>query len=482
MRKIFYAADMTKKHPITVAYGDGIGPEIMESVLRILEQGGALLEIEKVKMGEQLYLAGHPTGIDEDAWESLRRTKVFLKAPMTTPQGGGYRSLNVTVRARLGLYANIRPCVSYAPFVATKHPRMDVVIIRENEEDLYIGTEYRQSADVATALKMISRPGCERIIRYAFEYARRYGRKKVTCMTKDNILKLTDGLFHKVFDEIAQEYPDIENEHWIVDIGFARLAATPEVYDVIVTANLYGDILSDIAGQIAGSIGLSGSANIGDHAAMFEAVHGSAPKHAGKNTANPSGLLLGAIAMLVHIHQNEAATRIHNAWLTTLEKGIHTSDIFVPSTSHQKVGTQQFGDAVIKHLGQTPQTLTSVSYTPQKSSPRHTALQPLTTKRELVGVDVFISSHSAVQTLASTLAALNTPSLSLSQIFNRGATVWPDPLPETYCIDTWRCRFLSTSPITTQLIFSLLHRLADAHLDILKAENLYTFDNKPGFS
>src|SRR5437016_2416064 len=232
--------------PITVAYGDGIGPEIMDATLRIIQAAGARLDVETIEVGEKVYLRGISTGIEPSAWESLRRTRVFLKAPITTPQGGGYKSLNVTTRKTLGLYANVRPCVSYPPFVKTKHPNMDVVIVRENEEDTYAGIEYRQTADVYQCLKIISRPGSEKIVRYAFEYARRNNRKKVTCFTKDNIMKLTDGLFHKVFDEIAAEYPDIEQEHWIVDIGAAKLADTPEAFDVIVMPNLYGDVLSDV--------------------------------------------------------------------------------------------------------------------------------------------------------------------------------------------------------------------------------------------
>ena len=234
------------KMPIAVAYGDGIGPEIMSTTLHILEEAGAALELHVIEIGEKMYLKGIPTGIEPSSWETIRQTKAFLKAPITTPQGGGFKSLNVTIRTSLGLYANVRPCVAYAPFVATKHPGMDVVIVRENEEDLYAGIEYRQSPDVCKSLKLISRPGSEKIIRYAFEYARHYNRKKVTCFVKDNIMKISDGLFHLVFKEIAQEYPDIEKESWIVDIGAAKLADTPEIFDVIVMPNLYGDILSDV--------------------------------------------------------------------------------------------------------------------------------------------------------------------------------------------------------------------------------------------
>src|SRR3954471_8801091 len=348
--------------PITVAYGDGIGPEIMEATLHILKEGGAKLAIEKIDIGEKVYLAGNTSGIEPSAWDSLRDTRVFLKAPITTPQGGGYKSLNVTVRKTLGLYANVRPCVAYHPFIETKHPGMDVVIVRENEEDLYAGIEYRQTDQVMQCLKIISRPGSEKIIRYAFEYARRHNRKKITCFTKDNIMKLTDGLFHKIFNEIAADYPAIENEHWIVDIGAAKLANTPDVFDVVVMPNLYGDILSDVAAQIAGSVGLAGSANIGEQAAMFEAIHGSAPRRAGQNLANPSGLLLGAVLMLVHIGQPDVAARVHNAWLRTIEDGIHTYDIYTERVSTQKAGTKEFAAAVIARLGQQPETLKAVAY------------------------------------------------------------------------------------------------------------------------
>lgn len=298
---------------ITVAYGDGIGTEIMDAALRIITAGGANLAIEKIQIGEAVYSNGITSGIEPGAWDCLRRTKVFLKAPITTSQGGGFKSLNVTIRKAFGLFANVRPCPAYSPYVSTKHPGMDVVVIRENEEDLYGGIEHRQTEDVTQCLELLSRPGNERLIRYAFEYARRYGRNKVTCFTKDNIMKLTDGRFHKVFHEVAAEYTDQESEHWIVDIGAAKPADTPEEFDVVVLPKLYGDILSDVATQIAGSVGLAGSANIGTDVAMFEAIHGSAPPVAGQNLANPSGLLLGAVQMLVHIGQGEVAARVHNA-------------------------------------------------------------------------------------------------------------------------------------------------------------------------
>jgi isocitrate dehydrogenase len=469
---------------ITIARGDGIGPEIMDATLRVLEAAGARLEIEEIEIGESVYKRGYTAGIEPEAWESLRRTKVFLKAPITTPQGGGFKSLNVTVRKTLGLYANVRPCVSYHPFVKTKHPNMDVVIIRENEEDLYAGIEHRQTDQVVQCLKLISRPGCEKIVRYAFDYARQNNRKKVTCFTKDNIMKLTDGLFHKVFDEIGQEYPDLEKEHWIVDIGAAKLADTPEAFDVIVMPNLYGDVLSDVAAQIAGSVGLAGSANIGEHVAMFEAIHGSAPRRAGQNLANPTGLLLAGVMMLVHLGQTEAAARAHNALLKTIEDGIHTYDIYSDGVSRQKVGTKEFADAIIDRLGQEPSQLKPVRY--KTVPPRETVSKQAAKRAEkkLVGVDVFLHwTEGNADALAARLTPLNTDHLQLQMITNRGVKVWPGGLPETFCTDHWRCRFMAQGgEAKHRQIVELLGRIEAAGLDFIKTENLCTFDGEPGFS
>ncbi len=479
---------MANNVPITVAYGDGIGPEIMAATLDIIKAGGARIDVEEIEVGEKVYLKGISAGIEPSSWESLRRNRVFLKAPITTPQGGGYKSLNVTTRTAFGLYANVRPCVSYYPFVDTKHPTMDVVIIRENEEDLYTGIEYRQTHDVYESLKLISRPGSEKIIRYAFEYARANNRKKVTCFMKDNIMKLTDGHFHKVFDEIAAEYPDIVKESWIVDIGAAKLADTPEAFDVVVLPNLYGDILSDVSAQLAGSVGLAGSANIGDSCAMFEAIHGSAPRRAGQNLANPSGLLLGAVLMLVHINQPEVAERVHNAWLRTIEEGIHTYDIFVEGVSKQKVGTKEFAEAVIARLGQRPETLKAVSYASsekQEAAPQK-ALTRTNEKKELVGVDVFLEwNQGSADELGAAFKQAGSHGLELKAITNRGARVWPNGLPETFTTDHWRGRFLASqagASVTHAQVAGLLQRIAEAGFDFIKTENLYTFDGKAEYS
>ena len=472
--------------PITVAHGDGIGPEIMAASLHIIQEAGARIQIETIEIGEKVYLSGKLAGIVSSDWESLRRTKVFFKAPITTPQGGGFKSLNVTTRKTLGLYANVRPCVSYHPYVQTKHPGMDVVIVRENEEDLYAGIEHRQTDEVYQCLKLISRPGSEKIVRYAFEYARRNNRKKVTCFTKDNIMKFTDGLFHKVFDEIGAEYPEFEKEHWIVDIGAAKLADTPEIFDVIVMPNLYGDILSDVSAQIAGSVGLAGSANIGDQCAMFEAIHGSAPRRAGQNLANPSGLLHGGLLMLVHIGQPEIAERIHNAWLRTIEDGVHTYDIYKEGVSQQKVGTKEFAEAVVTRLGQKPAHLKAATYS--KEPGKAFAQQVHETKRadkQLIGVDVFFqwNERNPVE-FGRRLEKMNGDGVKLTSLSNRGVKVYPGGFQETFCTDHWRAGFMSeqeNGPVTHQQVVNLLDRIQKDQLDFIKIENLYTFDGQKGF-
>ena len=477
---------MTNKSPITVAHGDGIGPEIMDATLRIIDKAGAALDIEEIVIGKEVYEKGEPSGIAKESWDSLRRTKVFLKAPITTPQGGGFKSLNVTIRKSLGLFANVRPCVSYAPYVETKHPNMDLVIIRENEEDLYGGIEYRQSQDVMASLKLISRPGTERIVRYAFEYARANGRKKVTCMTKDNIMKLSDGLFHKVFDEIGQEYKDIEQDHMIIDIGAAKVASAPHMFDLIVLPNLYGDIVSDIAAEVTGSVGLGGSSNIGQDFAMFEAVHGSAPDIAGQGIANPSGLLLGAVMMLVHIGQGEVAGKVHNAWLKTIEDGIHTGEIFRAGTSKQKVGTKDFADAVIERLGAQPDKMKPANYNGVGAGGmKLPPLKPrVEEKKARVGVDINLNWDGTPDDLAAKILPCVTDNLELSIISNRGVKVWPNGQPETVCADNWRLRFLGKdgSEIKTSQVIALMDRLNQADMNFTKSVMLHTFDGKKGYT
>lgn len=434
---------MRDKQVVSVARGDGIGPEIMEAVLEVLKAAKAPLQFEDVVVGQaavDAVDAGEPSGVPVGALEAIASTGVLLKGPLETPQGGGFASVTMTLRKHFGLFANVRPCRAYAPYVTTFHPEMDIVIIRENEEDLYIGQEYIQTPNVVTATKLISKTGSERIVRYAFEYARACGRKKVTCLTKDNILKQSDGLFHEVFQAVSLEYPELVAEHLIVDIGMARVAHKPEEFDVIVLPNLYGDILSDIALELSGSVGLGGTANIGKNVAMFEAAHGSAPRLAGQDVANPSGLLLAAVSMLRYLGHAAIATEIHNAWMVTLEAGEHTADLYSPKNSSSKLGTQAFAQAVIQNLGKKPKILKASRDASLKASELEPAMPR--TSLSLQGVDIFMywEAPHAREALKD-LIRQDIPDWVLSHVEGRGLVVHPSTGLWPASCDSWRCRF-----------------------------------------
>ena len=476
---------MSEIVPITVANGDGIGPEIMDAVMYIMRKAEARIRVETIEIGEKLYKKNYTSGIANDTWESIERTKVLLKAPITTPQGGGYKSLNVTLRKALGLYANVRPAISYSPFVETKHPELDVVIVRENEEDLYAGIEYRHTRNMRESMKLISRTGCEKIVRYAFEYAVANGRKKVTCFSKDNIMKFSDGIFHQVFDEIAKEYPKIKNEHYIVDIGTARIATQPQIFDVIVTSNLFGDIISDITAEISGSVGLAGSANIGKNYAMFEAIHGSAPDIAGLNIANPSGLLNGATMMLVHIGQGDIAATIENAWKKTIEDGVHTADIYIEGTSTKKVGTKEFAQEVVLRLGKKPSKLKVASYSTSAPKAKDFSYEiDNSEEKTLVGVDVFVDIYAkSAEEVARKVNILDAGKMVMKTISSKGLKVWPRDDEYLLESDHWCCRFMPDSgTIEHADISSLLEKFVEAGIDFVKVENLYEFNGKRGYS
>lgn len=469
---------------IAVAMGDGIGPEIMNSVLQILHEAKANINVDTVEIGEKIYRQGCNSGISRDAWEIIQRNKVLLKAPITTPQGKGYKSLNVTLRKSLGLFANIRPVTSYYPYVFSNHRNMDMIIIRENEEDLYAGIEYQSTASTFLALKMISKAGCEKIIRYAFEYAMLYNRKKVTCISKDNIMKLTDGKFHMIFNEVAREYPRLQADHYIVDIGAARIATRPENFDVIVTLNLYGDIISDIAAEISGSVGLAGSSNIGSKYAMFEAVHGSAPDIAGQNIANPSGLLNAAIMLLDYIGQPNISTLIRNAWLKTIEDGIHTTDIFNDKSSKMKVSTEEFTKAVINNLGQKPtKLLPAIEKKASRISIAQIKTEPVIS--ELEGVDVYINdTEQNVLDIAANMKSIN-HKLVLRTISQRGLIVWPVFEVEEVSNTMLRLRFMRNSindVIGYSDIIDLQKAIIDKSLNIVLIHNLYNYNGVIGFT
>lgn len=469
---------------IVVAYGDGIGPEIMEATLAILKEAGARINIETIEIGEKVYGRGLSSGISNDAWEKVFKHKVLLKAPITTPQGKGYKSLNVTFRKSLGLYANVRPCASFFPFVDSPDSGMDMVICRENEEDLYAGIEYKPSRNTAISHKMITKGGSEKIIRYAFEYARNNGRKKVTCMVKDNIMKIADGMFHDIFKAVALEYKDIESNSIIVDIGSARIASRPSDFDVVVTLNLYGDIISDIAAEVSGSVGLAGSSNIGDDFGMFEAVHGSAPDIAGKGIANPSGLLNGAVLMLEYIGQYDIAAKVKNAWLRTIEDGIHTGDIYRDGVSKKKVGTKEFADAVIKNLGNEPAKLKKYNYKGAGSSGNKNAIAADKSVKKLIGSDILLDATGReLDALAGILKDVH-KDFKLHLISQRGLKIWPETDAKKAALEIINCRFIGfvDTGVTHDMVCSLLSNVVKAGLDVTALHSLYTYDDQIGFT
>ena len=331
-------------HRVTLIPGDGIGPELAEATRRVLDATGIEFEWEVVDAGEAT-IAAHGTPLPDEVLESIRRNKVAIKGPITTPVGEGFRSVNVTLRQALGLYANLRPARSMQG-VVSRFDGIDLVIVRENTEDLYAGIEHRVGRDAAESIKIITREASERIARFAFEYAVANGRRKVTAVHKANIMKLSDGLFLESCRTVAADYAGrIEFEDRIVDNMCMQLVQKPELYDVLVLPNLYGDIVSDLAAGLVGGLGVAPGANIGTDAAVFEAVHGSAPKYAGQNKANPTALILSGALMLRHLGHPDVASRLEEALRAVVAEGRSvTYDL------GGNAGTSQFADAIIERL------------------------------------------------------------------------------------------------------------------------------------
>lgn len=330
-------------YKITLIPGDGIGPEVTEAARRVLDASGVKIEWEVVEAGEKV-MQEYGTPLPDHVLESVKKNKVALKGPITTPVGTGFRSVNVALRQALGLYANVRPVKSYEG-VPSRYTNVDLIIVRENTEDLYAGIEYMAGDDAAVGVKIITRKASERIVRYAFELARREKRRKVTAVHKANIQKLTDGLFLECARKVAQEYPDIEFEDMIVDAMSMKLVQSPENYDVLVMPNMYGDILSDLAAGLVGGLGIAPGANIGEDGAVFEPIHGSAPKRAGQNLANPTATILSGVMMLRYLGELEAADRIERAVAKIIKEGKEVTYDLGGST-----GTKEFADAVIREM------------------------------------------------------------------------------------------------------------------------------------
>ena len=474
---------MKKTHLVTLIPGDGIGPEVIAATQKIIAAAGASIEWETRHAGASVFKQGIPSGVPQETIDSINRTKCVLKGPLETPVGFGEKSANVTLRKLFETFANIRPVSEYKG-VATPYSgrNLDIVMVRENVEDLYAGIEHMQTPEVAQCLKIITRPGCEKIIRYAFEYARTQKKKKIHCATKANIMKLTEGLFKKVFEEVSKDYPEIEAQHIIVDNCAHQLVKKPEQFEVIVTTNMNGDILSDLTSALIGGLGFAPSANIGEHAAIFEAVHGSAPKYAGKDQINPTAAILSGVMMLKHLGEFEAAAKIEAAVRLTWEnEKTQTRDI---AGDTRAIGTNAFTEEVIRNLGRatvraeaTKETvdvrkvLTKLTGTPKT----HTQVQ---------GADIFLEFNGTPGDLGGILehVADNT-AMRLKMISNRGTKVFPGET-HTSCVNHWRCRFINRNgkEISDRQIYDLLFRITELKLKWVHVEKLQDFDGKPAYS
>ena len=390
-------------HLVTLIPGDGVGPEITDAARRIIEAAGVAIEWEVAAAGADVFRSGDTTGVPRETVASIERTRVALKGPLETPVGFGEKSANVTLRKLFETYANIRPA-RQVPGVPTRYDGegIDFIVVRENIEDLYAGVEYLDTRDVAIALKIISRKGSEKILRYAFELARREGRAKVTCATKANILKLTEGMFKRIFEELAPEYPEIVAEHLIIDNVAHQMVKNPAQFDVLVTTNLAGDIISDEASGLVGGLGFAASGNYGDSVAIFEAVHGSAPKYAGKNVINPTALLLSSVMMLRHLGEDASAQRVEDAIFVTLEEGkAVTLDVARQAGDvEEATSTTGFTDAIIANLGRSPSTRYGrprVQRDGPAPAPRPRwsyAPAARAVETTLIGVDVYVESDA----------------------------------------------------------------------------------------
>jgi isocitrate dehydrogenase len=459
-----YVRDSQGRKRVTLIEGDGIGPEVVGATRRIFEAAGANVAWEVHEAGAKVFKAGLPSGVPPETIASIRETRVALKGPLETPVGFGEKSANVTLRKLFETYANVRP-VREMPGVKTPFAGrgIDLVVVRENVEDLYAGIEHMQTPGVAQCLKLMSKKGCERIVRLAFEVAVAEGRRSVHCATKANIMKLTEGLMKRTFEEVAKEYPQIEAHHIIVDNCAHMLVRTPEEFEVIVTSNMNGDILSDLTSGLIGGLGFAPGANLGDEIAIFEAVHGSAPRYAGKNLINPTAVLLSATMMLRHLDEFAVAQAIENAIMVTFESGVYTQDV----VKEGSVTTSAFTDAVIANLGRRSERWSTRDH-------KQLSIRPVDARRDYVrpaarvwsGVDVFVESPVSPDALGQSLEGLveGTP-LRLKMISNRGTKVYPATGGMTDCVDHWRCRFVRRdgAVLDDATLLGLLGRIGEHH-------------------
>lgn len=472
-----------KPIPLTVIPGDGIGPEVVASAQKVLESVGAPFQYEVCQAGAVCFKQGVATGVPEETKQSIMRTRLVLKGPLETPVGYGEKSANVTLRKLFETFVNIRPVREFAGVSTPYSGRgIDLVVVRENVEDLYAGIEHMQTGDVAQCLKLITRRGSEKAIRAAFELARAEGRKSVHCATKANIMKFTEGMFKRVFEQVAKEYPEIDAQHIIVDNCAHQLVKRPEQFEVIVTTNMNGDILSDLTSALVGGLGFAPSANLGDGIAIFEAVHGSAPKYAGKDVINPSAVVLSAVLLLRHVGLEQEAMKVEDALRCALEDGVVTKDV---GGQAPVVGTVAFTNAVIERLGRKPQRFPARASRAIDMAKVMSALTaPTTNTVKVDGVDVFVRFQGTPGDLGPTLERIaNGTAVKLKMVSNRGTQVYPGN-SQADCVDHWRCRFVNRNgaEISDRQLYDLLWRFTEAGIAWVHLEKLQIFNGTPGWT
>jgi isocitrate dehydrogenase len=476
---------------IAVAKGDGIGPEIMDAVLGIFKAGNVPLEYEMVDMGKWVFDKGFSNGMTPEAKLTIEDLGILFKGPMETPKGKGVKSVNVTARKTWNTYANKRVFQTLhgvdTVFSKAGIP-IDITIVRENIEDTYGGIEHMLTQDVALSRRFITRPGSLQVIRYAFEMAKKKGARRITCGHKANIMKLTDGLFLECFQEVAREYPELKSDDIIVDDLAMKLVVRPQEFDVVVLTNLQGDIISDLCAGLVGGLGFAPSANIGDHIAIFEAVHGTAPDIAGKNLANPTALLLSGIQMLRHLGLMENAAIIENSLLYTLEQGIHTGDFGDKGTA--ALNTTAFAAAIIAKFGRTPEHMAKPilpnmppTQTAFKLSRNEMMVTEETQKEAIVGVDLFIESSEQPEYIAKKCQRHAGVKFNLISISNRGTQVWPTGSVYTNLVNQYNARFESIdgSPLNQQDVLGLYVSLS-GDFKICSSELLNLLGDKKAYS
>jgi isocitrate dehydrogenase len=479
----FHLTESGKKL-VTFIPGDGIGAEVTGAARRIIEATGANVAWEDREAGASVFKQGLPSGVPQETIDSIKKTKIALKGPLETPIGFGEKSANVTLRKLFETYANIRP-VRTLPGVPTpfSNKNIDLVVVRENVEDLYAGIEYMQTPGVAEALKLISRKGCEKIVRLGFEFARSEGRKKVHCATKSNIMKMTEGTLKRTFEAVAKEYPEIESQHIIVDNCAHQLVRFPEWFEVIIMTNMNGDILSDLTSGLIGGLGFAPSANLGTDYAIFEAVHGSAPKYAGKNVINPTAVIFAAVMMLRRLEEFEAASAIENSIVYTLEEGkARTRDIVGDEGS---VSTTAYTDAIVANLGKKPSRAFVRDYKPIRmpdvsKAPDFVKVE----KRSVAGADVYVEWGGTVDALGQGLEqAVQGSPFKLHMVSSRGTKLYPGGSAITDTVDAFTGRFMRADggDASDAEILDLLARVATkarwSHV-----EKLNVFDGALGYT